>query len=133
MITGTQSSDGEASCSKRAHILLVEDDAETLRVTARLLARRGFTVTTATNVAAAIAAAAKHTFDFLISDIGLPDGSGRDIVAVLKAKQRIRSIAVTGYGMTTDIAKNIDAGFDEHLTKPISCEDVEAAMARIST
>jgi CheY-like chemotaxis protein len=133
MFVGTKSSDNGESRSKGVHILLVEDDAETLRVTARLLTRRGFVVTTATTVTAAIAAADKNTFDFLISDVGLPDGSGRDIVAALKAKQRIRSIAVTGYGMTTDIEKNLDAGFDEHLTKPISCEDVEAAIARIST
>jgi CheY-like chemotaxis protein len=69
-------------------------------------------------------------FEALISDIGLPDGSGLDIAREIKAlTPEIKAIALSGYGTEVDILKSNHAGFNTHLTKPISFEELRRALA----
>ncbi len=120
--------------SRRYTILLVEDHADTGRVMSRLLQARGHQVILAESVAAALAAAASQNFDLLLSDIGLGDGTGIDLIRQLRQDRGsdIPSIALTGFGMEEDVAKCRDAGFTDHLTKPISFQRLEAAISRVA-
>jgi CheY-like chemotaxis protein len=100
-------------------ILLVEDDEATLGVTARLLRRRGYRVLTARSLASGLEVAGHEEFDLLISDIGLPDGDGHQLIRQLRAQREVEEIAVSGFGMEEDIRRSREAGFVEHLTEPV--------------
>jgi len=113
------------------NVLIVEDHEPTLRVMVRLLKQLGHRVTGASTVAAATAAARQDGFDLIISDLGLPDGSGLDVMRQLKAQYAGRAIALTGYGMDSDIAASREAGFAEHLTKPVDVQALESAIRRL--
>jgi CheY-like chemotaxis protein len=113
-------------------ILLVEDHEPTLEVLTRLLQRLGHSVTGVKSVASAKAAAAFDGFDLLVSDLGLPDGSGLDVMRHLKDKFNGRAIALTGYGMESDVAASRGAGFTEHLIKPVDLATLDAAIRRVA-
>jgi len=114
-------------------ILLVEDHADTAACLARILKALGHAVRTAHSVGAALRLAEEGPFDILISDIGLPDGTGYDLMREIKQRYGSRGLALSGYGMDEDLAKSRDAGFDEHLTKPVNLRALEAAMRRLTT
>jgi DNA-binding response OmpR family regulator len=76
----------------------------------------------------AMEAAERDQFELLISDVGLPDGSGLELITWLRAKSGIRGIAISGFGMNGDVARSMQAGFSDHLVKPISIEKLEAAI-----
>jgi PAS domain S-box-containing protein len=117
----------------RLHILLVEDHDDTRTVLARLLERRGHTVFPAQNTATALLLAETCGFDFLISDIGLPDGSGFELMARLRLLQpSLQGIALSGFGMVSDIEKSRAAGFSEHLVKPVAFESLQAAIRAVA-
>ncbi len=105
--------------SVKRHILLVEDHVDTARATARLLTSAGYDVSIATCVAEALRATEVETFDAMISDIGLPDGTGLDLMRQLQAKRPIKAIAISGFGMEDDIRKSKEVGFIDHLVKPV--------------
>jgi CheY-like chemotaxis protein len=67
-------------------------------------------------------------FDLLISDVGLPDGNGMELLRHLRSKFTIRGIAISGFGMDADISKSLEAGFSAHLVKPVKLEKLEAAI-----
>ena len=77
-------------------ILLVEDHADSRRVLQRLLESFGCVVRAAGTVAEALAIADTQSFDLLVSDIGLPDGSGIDVIRQMSAHQKIKGIALSG-------------------------------------
>jgi len=110
-----------AGSARSARLLLVEDHPDTLRVMARLIRAMGYTVETATNVADAVAKANAGQFDLLVSDIGLPDGTGLDIMAQIKP---LPAIALSGYGMSEDVEKSKAAGFTVHLIKPLNVDEL---------
>src|SRR5439155_6355046 len=94
-------------------ILLVEDHLDTRRVMTRLLSSLGCTVETAGSVAEAIELSNKEKFDLLVSDIGLPDGSGVEIMRHIRARSRdIKGVALSGYGQPEDIRRSKEAGFN---------------------
>ncbi len=109
-------------------ILLVDDHRDTSVALERLLARRGHLVATASDVRSALEAAEGQQFDLLISDVGLPDGSGLELMTHLRATSRLRGIAVSGFGMNGDVEKSLQAGFTDHLVKPVNLEKLEAAI-----
>ncbi len=109
-------------------ILLVEDHADTSRAMSRLLSRIGYQVRTAGTVRAAIDAARSDPVDVVISDLGLPDGSGLDLMRELQKTHGLRGIALSGFGTDEDRAASAAAGFAEHLTKPINFERLEKAI-----
>ena len=96
-------------------ILLVEDHADTAKILVRLLRTDGSEVRWAGSVAAALELAAAEPFDVVVSDLGLPDGSGLDVMRPLRAKYAGRAIALTGFGMDSDIAASREAGFAERI------------------
>ncbi len=101
-------------------ILLVEDHPDTLQVLSRLLKSLGYRVQAAGSVREALQLARQEKFELLISDIGLPDGSGNEIARELRAGQGIHAIALSGFGHDDDIRQSREAGFEQHLTKPIN-------------
>ena len=118
---------------RKLQLLLVEDHADTARVMAQLLQKQGHTVKVAGGVAAALNLAQQHPFDVVISDLGLPDGSGHDLMRQLRANQcKAKGIALSGYGMEEDMRKSREAGFVEHLTKPVDIERLQAAIGRVA-
>jgi CheY-like chemotaxis protein len=120
-----------ATAEQPLNVLLVEDHEPTLRVMERLLRQIGHRVTGVTSVASATAAAAGDGFDVIISDLGLPDGSGLDVIRLLREKYEGRAIALTGYGMESDIIASREAGFAEHLTKPVDLAALDGAIRRV--
>jgi signal transduction histidine kinase len=123
-------STGPKDCRVGLKILLVDDHADTLRVMSRLLRKLDHRVTTAESKSAALAAAATNDFDLLISDIGLPDGTGLELMRELLATRPIRGIALTGYGMESDVRQSKDAGFTAHMTKPINFQELVGIIER---
>jgi len=117
--------------SRPLRILLVDDHQDTCVALERLLVRRGHLVAAAHNVRSAMEAAAHNSFDLLISDIALPDGSGTELMSYLHAMARIPGIAISGFGMNGDVQKSLEAGFVEHLVKPVKMENLEAAIDRV--
>ena len=117
----------EAAC---CHILLVEDHADTAEAMAELLRALGHEITVAGSVAAGLAAAEQQDgrLDLVVSDLGLPDGSGLDLMQELHCRYGLRGIALSGYGMEEDVRRSLEAGFALHLTKPINPQDLQAAI-----
>jgi PAS domain S-box-containing protein len=112
------------------HILLVEDHADTAEAMAELLRALGHEITVAGSVTAGLAAAEQQDgrLDLVVSDLGLPDGSGLDLMQQLHRRYGLRGIALSGYGMEEDVRRSLDAGFALHLTKPINPQDLQAAI-----
>jgi two-component system CheB/CheR fusion protein len=113
-------------------LLLVEDHPDTSKTLARLLRLDGFDVRCAGTVAAAEALATSETFDVIVSDLGLPDGSGHDLMRRLRAMSPLPGIAMSGYGMDEDIRQSQEAGFAEHFVKPVDVTQLRAAIRRLS-
>jgi signal transduction histidine kinase len=112
----------------RLCLLVIEDHEPTMMVLVRLLRHYGHEVFTAENVERALAVAATHTFDLVISDLGLPDGNGIDLMRKLAKDYGLRGIALSGYGMPEDRAKTKEAGFLAHLVKPINFDQLQSAL-----
>ncbi len=109
-------------------ILLVDDHPDTGVALEKLLARRGHIVAAARDMRSAMETAESRQFDLLISDVGLPDGSGLELMTHLRATSGLRGIAISGFGMNGDVEKSLRAGFTEHLVKPVNLEKLEAAI-----
>jgi len=114
-------------------ILLVEDHPDTAEAMADLLALSGHQITIAGSVGEALAAAAAAAgrFDLVLSDLGLPDGSGQDLMRELVRLHGLKGIALSGYGMEEDIRRSREAGFARHLTKPVNRQALEAAIRQV--
>jgi len=109
-------------------ILLVEDHEDTRRTLARLLERWGHSVQTAATVSEALHLATDRRLDLLVSDLGLPDGHGNDLMRELRKTSSIRGIAVSGFGTEEDVARSLAAGFELHLAKPVGAQRLRAAI-----
>jgi CheY-like chemotaxis protein len=114
-------------------ILLVEDHGPTRAALEALLKRRKHQVFAAGSVAEARALAEKETIDLVISDIGLPDGSGFELMAGLREQFGLKGIALTGYGMENDLIRSQEAGFVTHLMKPVRIQLLDEAIAALMT
>jgi PAS domain S-box-containing protein len=131
-----QEPSGEAPVAPRParlRILLVEDDATTLGVLDRLLRKLGYEVTTAATLGSALEAARAEEFDLIVSDIGLPDGTGLDLMREVGSHRPVPAIALTGYGREEDIRLSREAGFTAHMTKPIDFMRLEAVIRRVAS
>ncbi len=113
------------------HVLVVDDHPDTLKVMKRLMEGSGFRVTTANTVAAALDAAAQHRFDVVVSDLGLPDQTGHDLMRQIKARYGTPGIAVSGFGLDADHRESHAAGFDAHINKPISFDELRTTIAEV--
>ena len=125
--------------TRSMRVLVVEDHLDTAEQFARLLQRAGHEVICAATIKEAqmyalVTPDPNRTcaFDILISDLDLPDGSGRDLMRNLSARYSIKGIAVSGHGSREDIASSIAAGFSYHMTKPVSWRELQRAIREIS-
>lgn len=121
----------DATAGGGLRILMVDDHEDTSSALKRLLVRFGYDVQLANSVQTALEAAASEPFDLIISDIGLPDGSGLDLMRELCARKPIKGIALSGFGMEDDIRKSHAAGFHEHLIKPINVQKLQAVIQKV--
>ncbi|HTH46813.1 MAG TPA: PAS domain-containing protein [Candidatus Limnocylindria bacterium] len=110
-------------------ILLVEDHEATRLALSLLLRRRHYTVIAAASLAEARMLASQSQIDLLISDIGLPDGNGYDLMNELRESYGLSGIALTGYGMEEDVLQSKRTGFAAHLTKPVRIQSLDDALA----
>ena len=116
---------------QHVRILLVEDHEDTARVLGRILKNAGFEVCHAGTIAEATNLAGGRRFDLLISDLGLPDGSGLELMKTLRDTQGMKGIALSGFGTDDDVAASAAAGFAAHLTKPVDWERLRIEIDRI--
>jgi len=112
-------------------ILLVDDHDDTRLIMGRILSMRGFDVSEAGSVAEAFAQFQSQPYDLVISDLGLPDGSGHDLMARMCAIRPVKGIALSGYGMETDVDRSHAAGFLKHLTKPVEVKHLDDAIREV--
>ena len=114
-------------------ILMVEDHGDTADMLRCMLESEGHNVQAAGAVATAVDLAGRHSFDLLISDLGLPDGSGVDLMRARRAAgNSLPGIALSGYGQDQDLQQSRDAGFAAHIVKPVDMDHLFAAIASIA-
>src|SRR5665213_1231537 len=122
-----------AGLSRR--ILLVEDHADTAAILGRLLRRSGYEVVLAGTFEAARRIAVREMagpgLDLVVSDLGLPDGSGLDLMRELSRDYGLRGIALSGFGMEADEADSVAAGFSRHLIKPVNIGVLRGVIAEM--
>ncbi|RYD82672.1 MAG: response regulator, partial [Verrucomicrobiaceae bacterium] len=116
---------------KGARILLIEDHEDSAAALRRALERRGFQVQMAHSVEAGVETFGKGIFDLLICDIGLPDGTGVDLMIRLRKTSSVRGIALSGFGMDHDVQRSREAGFLAHLTKPVDFQRLLSVIDEI--
>jgi CheY-like chemotaxis protein len=117
---------------KSLRILVVEDHADTLRVLARLLDHFGHKISAADSTHSALQFLQSKTFDVILSDISLPDGSGYEVVSQAKQKQAVKAVALTGFDREEDIRRGKEAGFDFHLSKPVDFHELRTVLNQVS-
>ncbi|HXM32349.1 MAG TPA: response regulator, partial [Chthoniobacterales bacterium] len=110
------------------NILVVDDHLDTCTGMKMMLERRGYRVTIAHTADQAVEKAQHEEFDLVISDIGLPDRSGYELMRELSAMKGLRGIALSGFGMENDVSRARASGFSEHLTKPINFDRLEESI-----
>jgi PAS domain S-box-containing protein len=111
-------------------LLVVEDNEATLQVMTALLELAGHDVRPAADLRTARQLAESHAFDLVVSDLGLPDGNGFDLMRELRDRYGLQGIAVSGFGMEEDLRRSHESGFREHLVKPVDIDKLKAAIAR---
>src|SRR4051812_42229289 len=96
-----------------------------------LLARLGYAGLAPESMTDALRIAEERHFEILLIDIGLRDGSGLELWKRLRAKRNVPALALSGFGMDEDIDRSCEAGFSEHLTKPVSIDTLQAAISQL--
>lgn len=113
-------------------ILLVDDHPDSLGCFRQLLESKGHRVACAETAAGAIELGSREKFDLLIADLGLPDVSGLELCRELKQRRpNLEAIAISGYGLPHDFLACKEAGFREHLLKPVSVRELDSAVAGV--
>jgi CheY-like chemotaxis protein len=112
------------------NILLVEDHSDTRRVLSTLLGRSGHEILAANGVTDALQILSSTRVNVLLSDLGLADGDGLDLVVKAKALQpKIKAIALTARGSNNDVERGKKAGFDHYLTKPFDFHELRTLLS----
>jgi PAS domain S-box-containing protein len=112
-------------------VLLVEDHSDTAEMLSMLLRHHGFKVAVAGSVDAALDLA-RAGCDVLVSDVRLPDGTGMDLLRRLREISFVRGIAMSGFGTQDDVRRSKEAGYDEHLVKPIDVQRLIEAIHKVA-
>lgn len=135
LATAETISEPRRQSSRPLKLLVVEDHKDTAETLCRLLVRHGYEVRSADCVKEAKRVAEEYMFDVVVSDIGLPDGTGVELFEYLKVQsgeRNIQGIALSGYGMEQDLDRSKSAGFVEHLTKPVNFAILEKILNNLS-
>jgi PAS domain S-box-containing protein len=128
---GPRASLNGSSKAEGLTILVIDDNRDTLKYVASSLQQRGHQVSQAHNFRTATKLAEENTYDLVISDIELPDGSGLDLMRELTLKRPTPGIALSGFGTADDVAMSLQAGFAEHITKPIEFAKLEESIRKV--
>jgi two-component system CheB/CheR fusion protein len=112
-------------------IFVVENHKDTLLWLTRYLEEMGHTVRSARTKSEALEALPGAGCEVLISDIGLPDGDGWELLRAIPPAQRIYAIAMSGFGMTADRAKSAAAGYRHHILKPFDPSILDAILEEV--
>ena len=123
---------GRQAAPSRARVLVVDDNRDATETLAEVLRLAGHEVEVCYSGAEGLDTAAAWPPDVILCDIGLPGMDGHAVARAVRrnpASAGARLIAMSGYGQDEDRARSIEAGFDAHLTKPISPADILAAIA----
>lgn len=131
-IDGLQPSPLGKARRQSLRVLLVEDHPDTAEQLTRLLKRAGHQVSCAATVKEALERGRTGEFDILISDLGLPDGSGYDLMRNFAQPQHIPGIALSGFGMKEDVENSIAAGFSRHFTKPVDWQELQSEILKVA-
>ena len=119
--------------NRRLRILLAEDHVDSATVMARLLSHMGHEADIAGTSAVALELFRQQEYDLVLSDIGLPDGSGFDLIQKMKQIRDVPAIALTGFGTEEDVLRSQRSGFCRHLTKPVDFQQLKEAIGRLPT
>jgi PAS domain S-box-containing protein len=126
-----RSAESASASGETLRILFVDDNADTAFVLSKFLTASGYVVKTAGSAVAALELAGKEPFDIIVSDIGLPDVNGYELMKQIRAFYPIQGIAMSGYGMEDDLRKSREAGFSDHIVKPASLSQLERSIDRL--
>ena len=113
---------------RRLRVFLVENHSDTLKWITRYLEAMGHSVTSAVTMAQALELVPKAAYDVLISDIGLPDGDGWELLRTVHLTNPVYAIAMSGFGMSADRIRSKAAGYRHHLLKPFVPDELDAAL-----
>jgi len=132
---GAGTTDPDSRAPKRPpkplRILLVEDHRDTRRTLSRLLTHFGHDVLAADNIRSALKIVDSGNVNVLLCDIGLPDGTGYELVSQAKSKRPMKAAAITGFGTEGDIRRSKEAGFDFHLVKPVDLHELQTVLDKV--
>ena len=115
---------------RQLRLIVVEDHAESADGLKKFLNAVGYRVFVATDMTSALSLASAVEFDVLLSDLALPDGNGWELLKRLSAERQIRAIAFSGHNSPDDLQRSAEAGFIEHIPKPLCPERLCAAIDR---
>jgi CheY-like chemotaxis protein len=113
-------------------LLVVEDHPDTARILSRMLRNLGYVVVTANRVSTALEMVHKEAFDLIVSDVGLPDGTGYELMQRVNELHPMKGIAMSGFGMDDDIRRSRESGFSDHLVKPVDVMQLDQAIRRVA-
>ncbi|CAE81025.1 response regulator [Bdellovibrio bacteriovorus] len=119
------------------HIFLVDDSEDTLVLIKRLLQREGALVTDTSQPKKALALLKEGHFDILISDIGMPEMDGYELIRSLRdwegpRNRHLPAMALSAYTSTEDIRKALESGFQQHLSKPSPIKNIVKEVLRLT-
>jgi PAS domain S-box-containing protein len=129
----SQDSAAHSGSARELRLLIVEDHHASRTVLAQLLTRRGHHITTASTSKEALRLYAAGHFDAVISDLGLPDGSGLELMREIQRLRPVPAIALSGYGMEDDLGQAKEAGFSAHLVKPVNLDQLRHLIDQIAS
>src|SRR5687767_12411747 len=112
-VTASRPVQSHQHSGQRRRILVVDDHRDTLRSMKLLLTRLGYEVLAAENMTEALRIADEAEFDILLSDIGLPDGSGLELIRRIRQTRNVPALALSGFGMEEDLQRSRDARSEE--------------------
>jgi len=121
---------GKGALSRRRRVLLVEDNPDMREMLQLALEQAGHDVVTSSDGVDAFEVARRHQPEAMLIDIGLPGRDGYDLARDIRGAlgAGVKLIALTGYGQAEDRRRAFEAGFDEHLTKPVDLDTLEHAL-----
>ncbi|WP_057298609.1 response regulator [Pelomonas sp. Root1217] len=113
----------------RLRVFIVENHDDTRNTLSMLMVAMGHEVRSVSCMREALDQLPAADADVLVSDIGLPDGDGWELMQRLRLEHPLYAIAMSGYGMAEDRERSLAAGFRYHLVKPMDIEKLEALLA----
>ena len=123
---------GETIKAASRRILIVDDNADAADSLAQILALDGHVAESVYSASSALNRAAAFAPEVVLLDLGLPEMDGYEVARRLRQRPEfgtVRIVALTGYGQTGDLRRTWEAGFDDHLTKPVDFAALERVLA----